>query len=87
MQGLYSLDRMIAGHRDDGLHPRLRELMEERLRHRAAAPLDAYRANPVAQAGPNPRADASVPLPEGVAKLSQRRPAAGATMRKSIVNE
>jgi len=79
---------MIAGHRDDGLHPRLRELMEERRRHAAAAALlDAYRANPVMQAGPNPGTGTEATLPEGVVRLLERRPAARAAIRTSNVNE
>lgn len=56
MDGLMALDNLIAGRGGDGLHPRLRALLEERRRIEAdpgVVALDRHRDGP-RQAGPHP---------------------------------
>lgn len=59
MDGLMALDSLAAGRGGDGLHPRLRALLEERRRLEAqpgVVALDRHRDAPIVQAGPHPAA-------------------------------
>lgn len=65
----------LAAQRRDGLHPKLRELLEGRARFAAAPGVEAlalHRGDPHIQAGPHP-AGTLAALPDNVVRLPARR--------------
>lgn len=74
----------LAAERRDGLHPKLRELLEGRARFAATGveTLALHRGDPHIQAGPHPAGIAAEALPDNVVRLPAR-PKAGETGRSS----
>ncbi|QDZ02567.1 hypothetical protein FQ775_20535 [Nitratireductor mangrovi] len=68
MIGMMALDRLAADRTGEGLHPRLRELLAERLEAQRAGVIDmaAFAGDHAVQAGPNPLGTCPGELPEGV---------------------
>lgn len=64
----------LAAERRDGLHPRLRELLEGRVRFAAAGveTLALHRGDPHIQAGPHPAGTTAEALPDKVVRLPAR---------------
>ncbi|MEQ9181497.1 MAG: hypothetical protein RIF44_22685, partial [Nitratireductor sp.] len=73
MTGMLAFDRLAAQRNGDGLHPRLRALLEhqaERVRA-GIVDLDATRSVDLCQAGPNPSRNRPARLPPGVVSFPE----------------